>query len=116
LELDKTGRVKVRDPAGDQSIVTRLGDFADSMIQTLSSVSGYIFKSNSPSCGLHSTVIYTGGRSNRVSGNGVFCNRILQLYPELPVIEETQLTNRSNIQAFLAAAVRYRQTFAIDRK
>ena len=61
--------------------VTRLREYA---------LSGYVLKSNSPSCGMERVKIY--GRSDSVAnGRGLFAEALLQAFPQLPVEEEARL-------------------------
>ena len=62
---------------------------------TLSQLSGFIFKSRSPSCGLNSTPVFIDGRCVTETGRGVFAQAMLSSYPDLPVIEDSALNNTS---------------------
>jgi uncharacterized protein YbbK (DUF523 family) len=73
----------------------------------LSSISGFVFKSRSPSCGLGSTPVFINGKVATQSSNGVFAQAIIDTYPELPVIEETNLQNHGVFEDFKISVFRY---------
>lgn len=77
-----------------------LQGFCDQRIPALASLSGYIFKSRSPSCGLNSTPVFIGGACVTETGRGLFARHLCQTYPELPVIEETSLHNAIERERF----------------
>lgn len=58
-------------------------------------ISGYIFKKGSPSCGLSA------------SGPGLFSSRIQSSFPNMPVIEESDLNDIEKRDHFLAAVREY---------
>jgi uncharacterized protein YbbK (DUF523 family) len=49
---------------------------------------GFIFKSNSPSCGLAQVEVYTGEGTSLKKGVGLFSRQLMTLFPLLPVIDE----------------------------
>lgn len=64
-------------------------------------VSGYIFKSRSPSCGLQRVKLYQGAGPPKRQGMGLFAAAVQLRLPRLPVIEETDLTTAQACQEFL---------------
>jgi len=73
----------------------------------LSQLSGFIFKNRSPSCGLGSAPVFIHGRCVSETGRGVFAKALHNRYPELPVIEDSQLTDKS-INAFILSVRNYK--------
>ncbi len=69
-------------------------------------ISGYVFKARSPSCGVGSVAVVGGGND----GAGLFAAELMRQLPNLPVVEEDQLTTRSARQAFLEEIRRYAAT------
>lgn len=55
------------------------------------SLSGFIFKSRSPSCGMERVKVHQAEGSPRRSGQGLFAEALLQRLPNLPVEEEGRL-------------------------
>ncbi|MER5322924.1 YbgA family protein [Streptosporangium roseum] len=56
-------------------------------------VDGYVFKSRSPSCGIHGIPVYAGDMAVDRRGRGVFAARILDAHPLLPVEDEGRLND-----------------------
>ncbi len=82
--------------------VTRpLQAFAQQCAVQLAGVSGYIFKSRSPSCGLNDTDLFNadGGLIGKTAG--IFSAMIHELLPELPGIDENQLEDPAQRDAFV---------------
>lgn len=69
----------------------------------LNRLNGFIFKSRSPSCGLNSTPVFIDEKCVTENGRGVFANRLCAVYPDLAVIEDTELMNRKRLHAFIQA-------------
>lgn len=69
-------------------------------------ISGYIFKSGSPSCGLK--VKISGINGNYAStGAGLFARRIIKRMPNLPVVEESKLEKRDYAINFINRVLAY---------
>jgi uncharacterized protein YbgA (DUF1722 family)/uncharacterized protein YbbK (DUF523 family) len=58
----------------------------------LEGLSGYVFKKDSPSCGLERVKVYDGGAPTR-SGRGLFAAALVERLPHLPVEEEGRLSD-----------------------
>ncbi|MEV8631105.1 DUF523 and DUF1722 domain-containing protein [Streptosporangium sp. NPDC051023] len=56
-------------------------------------VDGYVFKSRSPSCGVHGIPVYAGDAAVDRRGVGVFAARIIAAHPLLPVEDEGRLND-----------------------
>ena len=76
---------------------------------TLNHLSGFIFKSRSPSCGLNSTPVFIDGQCVTETATGVFAQAIKNNYPNLPVIEDSQL-NSASINRFIDSVSNYPAT------
>ena len=71
-------------------------------------VSGYIFKSKSPSCGIKDVPIWQEGRSEPVAaGRGRFVQRVTQQWPELPLVDEMALQDETGRQRFMQQVREY---------
>jgi uncharacterized protein YbbK (DUF523 family) len=66
----------------------------------LSDISGFVFKSRSPSCGVSSTPVYINGKIVTETSSGLFARAIMELYPQLPVTEETNMEKPDVFQDF----------------
>ena len=68
---------------------------------------GFVFKSRSPSCGLNSTPVYIDDACVSETSRGVFARAMTATYPDLPVIEETELEVASRRDQFIDQVFRY---------
>jgi uncharacterized protein YbbK (DUF523 family) len=73
----------------------------------LKELSGFVFKSRSPSCGLYSTPVFIDSNCITESSRGLFARAMTSRYTQLPVIEETELDNRDRYQQFVDEVFRY---------
>ncbi|GAA3121065.1 DUF523 and DUF1722 domain-containing protein [Streptosporangium carneum] len=89
-----------RSPAGPRLVTRKSGvdltagmaSLGERRARTLD-VDGYVFKSRSPSCGLHGIPVYEGDAAVDRRGTGVFAARILAAHPLLPVEDEGRLND-----------------------
>ena len=88
------------------NITDIMQNYCNTKPEELKQLSGFIFKSRSPSCGLNSTPIYIDGECVTENSRGVFARAIKNNYPELPVIEESEFTEDS-ILAFIDSVNHY---------
>lgn len=78
-----------KDPALE--VTGELLAYADRVAAQLKSVSGYILKKNSPSCGMERVKLYSARGVPVGSASGVYACRLMALHPELPFEEEGRL-------------------------
>ena len=76
----------------------------------LDKISGYIFKSKSPSCGMERVKLYPGDLSmpNR-DGIGLYARTIMEMMPDLPVEEEGRLNDPVLKENFVERIFIYRR-------
>ena len=74
----------------------------------LDQLSGFIFKSRSPSCGLNSTPVFIDGNCITENSRGIFARAFCEHYPMLPVIEDIALTDNYKIEDFIKAVRQYK--------
>ena len=67
----------------------------------LKHLTGFIFKSRSPSCGLNSTPVFINNKSVTQTSRGIFAKKLCESYPELPVIEDSELENKNLLDKFI---------------
>ncbi len=70
-------------------------------------VSGYIFKARSPSCGLREVPIHAADNVPIGKGAGLFAAAVIARFPDLPVAEESDLTDAAACRAFLERVREY---------
>jgi uncharacterized protein YbgA (DUF1722 family) len=75
-------------------VTASLQSFARESVQSLGEISGYILKTDSPSCGMERVKVYSekGGAPQR-KGKGVFARVLMERMPLLPVEEEGRLND-----------------------
>jgi uncharacterized protein YbbK (DUF523 family) len=73
----------------------------------LKDISGFIFKSRSPSCGLNTTPVFIDDQCISETGTGVFSKSLCRSYPDLPVIDDSELISQKQIDQFIRAVQRY---------
>ena len=82
-------------------ITDALVSFANEKAGSLETISGYIFKSRSPSCGLVDVKWFDSrGRQQGVTA-GVYAEVLRHALPQLPVIDETQMQNTAMRDEFV---------------
>jgi len=62
---------------------------------------GFIFKSNSPSCGMEHVKVFDLNGSSRKVGVGIFARILRERFPLIPVTEEVRLQNLTVQKNFL---------------
>jgi uncharacterized protein YbbK (DUF523 family) len=66
-----------------------------------SDISGFILKSRSPSCGVGSTPVVDSNNTVVALSNGIFADTILKIFPEMPMIEESELEDETLLNGFI---------------
>jgi uncharacterized protein YbbK (DUF523 family) len=69
---------------------------------TLNDLKGFIFKSRSPSCGLRSTPVFIDGQCVSDNSRGIFATSMCKTYPDLLMIEDTDLDDPELYQQFVS--------------
>ncbi len=72
-------------------------------------VSGYIFKSRSPSCGSRNVPIHAAENVPTREGAGLFAAAVRARFPDLPIAEESDLVDAPSCRAFLEQVLEYRR-------
>ena len=74
---------------------------ADALVE--SGICGFVFKKDSPSCGLERVKVYRNGHAQATrDGRGMFAKVFTTLYPHIPVIEEDRLTDARQAEHYFA--------------
>lgn len=89
------------------NISHKLKNFADEKVNDLSSICGYVFKARSPSCGVNSTPVYDVNGNELGKTSGIFAAEIQVRFPELPVIEETDISSAQECRHFVRQVWKY---------
>ena len=85
---DKVHCVGSKNP--DLDVTDRLKDCAEAQKPWQQNLSGYILKKDSPSCGMERVRLYKGDMPDRI-GVGIYAQKLMENFPDLPVEEEGRL-------------------------
>ena len=105
----KAGLIRVRGVSDKEHDVTdALTNYAISINEQLHAMSGYIFKSRSPSCGLMGVNVYDDETNQVVKTSaGQFAKIITQQHPQLPVEDEFRLEDKKIRDDFIQRVLDY---------
>ena len=89
----------------------RLQTFSQRRVKELREhdLDGYIFKKNSPSCGLHRVNVYSEKGPSSKQGTGIFSSALQNASPLLPVEEEGRLNDSHIRENFIVRIFCYRR-------
>jgi uncharacterized protein YbbK (DUF523 family) len=89
----------------------KMKNYSRQKIQTMKKypLSGFIFKSSSPSCGLKKVKLYDNSSLEQwsASGTGLFAKEFILEFPGLPVVEEKALTDEQQAGEFIEKIQRH---------
>lgn len=77
--------------AADLDVTDQMITYGQRMARRLGDLSGYVFKSKSPSCGMERVKLYDGRGGSSKQGIGLYAREIMRAHPLLPVEEEGRL-------------------------
>lgn len=100
-QLEEIKVLSVKDP--NQDYTKALHHYSEKVVdKAITNLSGFIFKKDSPSCGMARVKVYgTEGQFVHKKGVGVFAKMIQTHFPELPVEEEGRLNDQGLRENFL---------------
>lgn len=86
----------------ERDFTAPLASYADDSADEVQSLSGFIVKKDSPSCGMARVKVYADGKQMPVrNGTGIFTARLMSAHPYLPVEEEGRLSDPRLRENFL---------------
>jgi uncharacterized protein YbbK (DUF523 family) len=93
-----------------QDRTTVLKRFSSQKIRELRALtlSGFVFKSRSPSCGIDGVPLYDDHGAARPEGIGVFVRAFRKAFPRMPIADEEDLNDPAFRDEFLNRVYRYR--------
>jgi uncharacterized protein YbgA (DUF1722 family)/uncharacterized protein YbbK (DUF523 family) len=82
---------------------SRVNDYSRARVskQDMAELSGFIFKKNSPSCGMERVKLYGDGGVPAKRGVGLFARMVMEKFPLLPVEEEGRLNDHTIRENFI---------------
>ena len=105
IQLERTGTVTRLVAIESRTDHTEpMQDFSERTALQLEAwqASGYVLKSKSPSCGLEHVKRFNETGTFERDGQGIFAAGLQQHLPDLPLIEEAALVDKSSCQHFIA--------------
>jgi uncharacterized protein YbbK (DUF523 family) len=97
----------VDDPMWD--VTDDLVRYGEEVSHQHANLAGYLFKSRSPSCGLHAVPVHRADGTVTETGRGGFAQALLQRVHDLPAIQEDQLADAATRESFfIRVYARYR--------
>jgi uncharacterized protein YbbK (DUF523 family) len=110
IELaDEDGRIRLLSVTTRIDYTALMTAYAARRVDALAAedLSGFILKTDSPSCGLTGVKVHiTDGRSSR-TGTGLFAQALLARFPDLPIEEEGRLADPQRRAQFLERVFAY---------
>lgn len=97
----------------DFDVTRRILEFAERRVAHLGGISGYVFKSRSPSCGLGTTPVRDGSGRVVSHGDGLYTGRIRERLPGMPCEEESGFGDRLVAEGFIERVLAYRRWQAL---
>ena len=91
------------DPAID--ITDLMQQYCNTKPAELKHLSGFIFKSRSPSCGLNSTPVFINGQCVTETSRGIFARSLCETYPDLAAIEDSKLEDQYMLDRFIRSVL-----------
>lgn len=98
--------VGVRDDALD--VTEKLAAYGKQQARRLADLSGYVFKSRSPSCGMERVRVYQPGAPAK-NGRGIYADAFISARPWLPAEEEGRLGDARLRENFIERVFLYRR-------
>jgi uncharacterized protein YbgA (DUF1722 family)/uncharacterized protein YbbK (DUF523 family) len=108
------GDLRLVQPATGADVTEPMQDFAQSFLDSVPEVDGFILKGRSPSCGMKDVKVYAGlgkGQSISSKGRGFFGGAVVDRFPDLPIEDEGRLRSfrlREHFLTKLFALARFR--------
>jgi len=112
VQVDDALRVKgVENP--QQDVTEALEDVAAGMTEPLS---GFVLKARSPSCGHLSTPVHNAGGQQIGMASGAFARKLHELFPRIPLANDSDLEKLAFLQSFLLQVYCYHQWHHSDHQ
>lgn len=109
-------RVRLRGVNSSRDWTHAIGTWRRDRLRELAAegLSGYVLKSDSPSCGLDGVPIHTGGGPAR-TGRGLFAQALIDAMPGLPVEDDERLHDPELRAAFIRRVFEYQKAHSCLR-
>ena len=97
-------------------VTDALQQYSDARAQRLDGLSGFVFKKDSPSCGMARVKVYRDTGMPQRDGVGIFARAVQQANPLLPVEEEGRLNDSALRENFISRVFVYARWQALCRQ
>ena len=92
----------------DRDLTEQMNTYAMSKLDSLADLDGYIFKKDSPSCGVFGVPVVINQQGYKArEGTGVFAKAFMERYPLIPVEEEGRLNDTALRENFIERVYAY---------
>lgn len=97
------GDIRLVQPSTGRDLTEAMHRFAETFLDGLGEVDGFILKSRSPSCGIRDTKRFRPGAEDPLDdlGAGLFARAILERFPHAAVEDEARLADPGHRNRFL---------------
>ncbi|WP_135077747.1 DUF523 and DUF1722 domain-containing protein [Terasakiella sp. SH-1] len=111
LERSAEGKVEMLAPKSGHDFTQDMRAFSKSWCEQLDQMDldGFVFKKNSPSCGVFRVKIYQNGQPAQRRGRGLFAQEVMDRCPELPVEEDGRLADPMLREQFINRVFAFRR-------
>ena len=92
----------------DKDVTEPLRATAHDQFDWIAGLDGYIFKKDSPSCGMQRVKVYSKAMPER-NGVGIYAGEIIKKFPHLPTVEEGRLGDSGLRENFIKRVFLYRR-------
>ena len=103
--VNREGKIHLVNPKTDDDFTQDMLEYAELQSDALmkAEICGFVFKKDSPSCGLERVRVYRDDQPQAIrNGTGLFALVFTTLNPHIPVIEEGRLSDPLQAEHFLA--------------
>ncbi len=94
----------------DINVTDKMRTYCHRKPPQLNHIYGYVFKSKSPSCGIHGIPVFDHGNIIDNDNRGLFADAMIKLYPDLPISDEVSLMHPEQRHQFIQQVLHYYQT------
>jgi uncharacterized protein YbbK (DUF523 family) len=105
--VNRDGKIHLVNPKTDDDFTQDMLEYAELQSDALmkAEICGFVFKKDSPSCGLERVRVYRDDQPQAIrNGTGLFALVFTTLNPHIPVIEEGRLSDPLQAEHFLGAS------------
>ncbi|RBW69091.1 YbgA family protein [Bacillus taeanensis] len=101
--VSKEGEHRLIQPSTEKDLTEKMTAFANTFLEEIGEIDGFILKNRSPSCGTRDVKVYTGIEKAPVKekGSGLFGGKVIENYGDKAVEEEGRLKNFTIREHFL---------------